>query len=472
MGRSWVMYAVARGMTAIVMVCLGATSGWGLPHTLGASCRAASLARAPATSLGTGLASELLLERLDDERHDRDVRAHAVKLQLTVERWAPSTLSRILKNEKYVGRWTWNRTETRRDPRTGRKRRVSKPNDEWHVVQDEALRIVPQEVWARAQARWVEIDGTWPVARKARGFEKQQRSYVETHPPHLLSGMLRCGTCGAAMGQVSGKAGGYYGCLGGAKHACVNRLLVQRKLVERWVTTALRDRIAEPRLLASVLARVEKNVQQLMTHVPQQIKEKRVAKAAEERRVANFVEFIGDGKGTRALASALTEAERRVDTLREELDLLTSTAATVFQTPPLEWVARRVHSLDETLAKDVTRSALVLREILGPITLRPVAPGEVGRPYYQAETSIQVLNLLQDPDDGSNSLRKWSRRESNPRPLECHAWSGGGAPPSTTVRDYAQNPMRSWVVETVTNGHAPSDPHRTHTASAHHSLTR
>src|SRR5690349_8287893 len=87
----------------------------------------------------------------------------------------------------------------------------------------------------------------------------------------------------------------------------------------------------------------------------------------------------------------------------------------MFQAPPAEWIARRVHALDETLARDTTRSALVLREALGPITLRPLTP-EVGRPYYQAEMSLQVLNLLQDPDDGSNSLRKWRRGESNPRP--------------------------------------------------------
>src|SRR5262245_54737898 len=37
--------------------------------------------------------------------------------------WSPSTVSRILKNDKYIGRWTWNRTETRRDPKTGRRRK-------------------------------------------------------------------------------------------------------------------------------------------------------------------------------------------------------------------------------------------------------------------------------------------------------------------------------------------------------------
>src|SRR5215467_92892 len=99
----------------------------------------------------------------------------------------------------------------------------------------------------------MEIDGTWPVARKASGFEKQQRSYVETHPPHLLSGMLRCGSCGAAMGQVSGKSGGYYGCLGGAKRACANRLLVPRKLAERRLLDAVRERISDSRSLTYVL---------------------------------------------------------------------------------------------------------------------------------------------------------------------------------------------------------------------------
>src|SRR6266852_2308964 len=45
--------------------------------------------------------------------------------------WSPSTISRMLKNEKYIGRWIWNRSETRRDPKTGRKRKFPKPENEW-----------------------------------------------------------------------------------------------------------------------------------------------------------------------------------------------------------------------------------------------------------------------------------------------------------------------------------------------------
>lgn len=41
-----------------------------------------------------------------------------------------------------------------------------------------------------------------------------------------------------------------------------------------------------------------------------------VQEGAEARRIASFVELIGDGEGTRALATTLTEAEQRLEALR------------------------------------------------------------------------------------------------------------------------------------------------------------
>jgi Recombinase len=125
------------------------------------------------------------------------------------------------RNEKYIGRWMWNRTETRHDPRTGRLRKFPKPEAEWHVVEDDGLRIVSQDVWNRGVARWKQIERTWPRRPGKRGFEGRQRSYVETHPPHLLSGGLRCGVCGGAIAQVSGKGAGYYLWLSQRNEACL-----------------------------------------------------------------------------------------------------------------------------------------------------------------------------------------------------------------------------------------------------------
>jgi len=52
--------------------------------------------------------------------------------------------------------------------------------------------------------------------------------------------------------------------------------------------------------------------------------------------------------------------------------------------------------------------------------LEPVKP-DIGRPYFRAVSTLQPLALLEmDPspgsEDGSNPLRWWRRRESNPRP--------------------------------------------------------
>ena len=67
--------------------------------------------------------------------------------------WSPSTISRILKNTKYAGKWIWNKMESRKDPQTGRLRRFPKPESEWHIHEDENLRIIPQELWDRVQKR-------------------------------------------------------------------------------------------------------------------------------------------------------------------------------------------------------------------------------------------------------------------------------------------------------------------------------
>jgi len=87
-------------------------------------------------------------------------------------------------------------------------------------------------------------------------------------------------------------------------------------------------------------------------------------------------------------------------------------ADAVFQVPPVEWVAKRLSGLQKLLERETAPSALLLRRVLGPVRLVPCKP-EVGRTYYRAETALQVLELLEDPDGGSNSLRQWSAMEAD-----------------------------------------------------------
>ena len=76
----------------------------------------------------------------------------------------------MLDNEKYIGKWIWNKTESRRDPRTGRRKKFDKPESEWIVQIDENLRIVPQDLWDNVRERRVERKKSWPGGKGIRGF--------------------------------------------------------------------------------------------------------------------------------------------------------------------------------------------------------------------------------------------------------------------------------------------------------------
>src|SRR4051812_47567434 len=150
--------------------------------------------------------------------------------------WSPATVHRVLRSEKYVGRWVWNKSETRRDPRTGRRRQFPKPETDWIVTDDESLRLVPEDLWQRVQTRLAEVRSTWPGGAGKRGFQEQRGAPVRHYPADLLSGSMICSVCG--------KGSGYYGCLRAARRACENRLLVRRSLVERVTLAAVRDRLS------------------------------------------------------------------------------------------------------------------------------------------------------------------------------------------------------------------------------------
>jgi site-specific DNA recombinase len=108
-------------------------------------------------------------------------------------RWNASTIygsvqrgNGILLNEIYIGQIVWNKVRMVKDPETGK--RISRPN--------------PSSQHKRAAALHLRIvdDGTW------KAVQAKRRTIPHTKPKHrvarLLSGLLRCPTCGGGMGSV------------------------------------------------------------------------------------------------------------------------------------------------------------------------------------------------------------------------------------------------------------------------------
>ena len=279
--------------------------------------------------------------------------------------WNKSTVSRILKNEKYAGNWTWRKSKSVRDPLTGKARQVSRPEDE---------RI--------------------PVFRED---------------------------------LISGKGGGYYGCYNVTRKTCDNNLLVPRKRLEEVILEELKKKILTPENVEYVYKNVEKIAAQGLNEVPELLRRKKAQVEKVAMEIRNYLDFIKMGNLSRAVSEALKDAEAREGELRQQISSMEFQKEKIFKAAPREWIDYRLERLYETLTRNTSAAAIALKELLGTIELEPVADGEYFellndgekrfKPYYVAHTEVQTLCLM-DGEDESSNWYQWRRvRDSNPHVL-------------------------------------------------------
>lgn len=330
--------------------------------------------------------------------------------------WNTSTVSRILKNEKYTGHWVWRKFKSVRDPMTGKRKQIPRAEKEQIASFKEDLAIIDLETWEKAKKRWQELNGAWPMAKGSDNANGPQRSYVYSNPTHLLAGLLKCKCCDGAIVQISGKGGGYYGCYNAKRKTCKNKMLISRKRVEAVIISNLKEKFLTAENLKYVYENVEKTIAKTMNEVPEELKQKRGQFEKVEAELQNLLNYIKAGNFSKVVSEAITDAENRGERLKGEMQGLEFQRKNAFKAPPKEWIEHRLEKFYETLNKNTKASALALRDLLGAIELDPV-PGECMvengkliecKPYYLAHTKIQTLALL-DETKGSNWLH-WRKR--------------------------------------------------------------
>lgn len=327
--------------------------------------------------------------------------------------WNISTVARILKNKKYIGIWNWRRSKNVRDPMTGKKKSIPRPDKEHIPIFREDLIIIDKETWENTLAKWKIMEGTWPVSKKRKAFY-QQKSYIYTSPTHLFSGLMKCKTCGSAIVLLSGKGGGYYGCYNARRGTCSNTIKVPRKRLEETIIKDLKERILTPENLDYVYKNVEEVAMKELNTVPAEIIKKESLLEKLKRDLGNYLNFVRMGNFSKAVSDAIQEAEKKVGELQADVDSLKFQKEHNFKAPPKEWITYRLDKLTETLNKNTVSSSLALKELLGQIELEPVLSKENDfyklfegterdfKPYYVAHTKIRTLALLDEEGKGAN----------------------------------------------------------------------
>lgn len=333
-----------------------------------------------------------------------------------LQQWNSSTVSKILENEIYIGEYTWGRYRTIKDPTTRKKKRIRNTKKPVLRRQDESLRVISDELWNRVQEQRKKKENMCPSKKGSKGFGKKQISYVESHPKHLLSHCLKCGECGGSVALIGGKGDGYYGCQNSYQRAtCKNRKTISRKKLEDHFIAALFERVLVPEYLDSICTKVFDTVKAHFSHLPKELSKKKVELQKVQKAISTLIDFITKGDVSDAVRIALRENESRLTSLQSEIESLEKAHQDKLVRPSKDWIAMKVVELKELLSMRTEKSAMILREILGPVTLTPTKD-ENGKEYYTATTKIGTISLLGRSDDGSKSFLKWRWGELNPRP--------------------------------------------------------
>jgi site-specific DNA recombinase len=145
----------------------------------------------------------------------------------------------ILHNELYSGRLVWNKVRMVKDPDSGK--RLSRPNAkaDWQSTEVPDLAIIPRALFEAAQARKIARSQTHP---------SQQR-----RPRHLLSGLLRCGACGAGMSTNGKDRSGRIRirCSAATESgSCSDAKTFYLNTVESAVLSGLKAELRQPRVIA------------------------------------------------------------------------------------------------------------------------------------------------------------------------------------------------------------------------------
>jgi len=233
------------------------------------------------------------------------------------------------------------------------------PQAEWVWRDMPELRIVPDDVWKRVQAR--RQNRTWTPG-----------SHGGTHPKYLLSGLLKCGECGANYVLRQHRPGcQHYGC---AVHydrgppGCRNGRLVQRGALEQKILTHVFSDLFAPHRL-DYTERATAVALERMTHQSADTQaEREQALAAAPRELENTSSAIRQGILTPTTKAMLEDAERPVAALEQVVQDAKRRPAPVVSVRSV--IERYLHDLNATLSTNMDEARRMLRLALDKIVLR------------------------------------------------------------------------------------------------------
>jgi site-specific DNA recombinase len=217
--------------------------------------------------------------------------------------WMGSAIRGMLRNPLYKGEVIWNASEWRKDPDSGKRVRVQRPQSEWVRYRNDDLQIVAPALWERAQRE----------TRKV--LDDHSRGRMKT--PYLLSGILMCDVCGSNFIMADDRA---YACSSFVNgRACTNTIRVRRDHAEAKLIGPIQDELLRPDRVQRMASELQRRYNERMSadlhraeQLPKELQEI-------EARIARLRARLRRGDDPDMTADEIQAAIDRAEAKRDEL---------------------------------------------------------------------------------------------------------------------------------------------------------
>ena len=280
----------------------------------------------------------------------------------------------ILNNEMYIGRYIWNRSQWVKDPDTGNRQRIDRPESEWKITEMPELRIIDDNLWQAVRSRMGE-HGKKIIGRKATT---------------LFGGLMRCPYCGGSIIAVSSRL---YGCNTRKDRgvSVCKGILFSRDDADKNLLAILQDEM----LTDEAIHEIEDQVHAILaSHQKDQRDQKNAAENrlkeldAEINRLVDAIACIGLSN---ALKSRLQAAESERDALQAQQNAQKAINKPIHKMDIVCRIRKKIGEIKTVLTSDTKRARKIIADMLGEIRITEKA-GNVIAEYDNATQKLLLVS--------------------------------------------------------------------------------
>jgi site-specific DNA recombinase len=289
-----------------------------------------------------------------------------------------NSIHEILKNPKYTGLYTYNlRTEK---TVSGTRNPQFKPKEEWICIPGGVPAIVDEDIFNQVQRRLVEN-------RKCGGRSKAKRIY-------LLSGLVRCGECGASMYGKSRRDGRHgivylsYECSGkNFKKNCHNKE-IRKEYLENYVLDQVYKNLFSENSIERLSSLLISYSRQVMEDVNREFKEANQELHQINDRVNKIIHLV-------------SESGISIDTVKGEMKLLEKRRHNVEEVLQELRMRQTIQTVSEDKIVDLIHRSKEVVKARNIKECRDIIANYVERVIVSNE-KIEIFYKIQIPDEQHN----------------------------------------------------------------------